>query len=215
MSTRFYGNAQSLLAFCVIATLVLLLVGNWFNIPLILNLGVGLYICVILLNVWALLFFFRFLPHIGYFVVAVQRMIGDVVKFFIIYALFLIGFSDAFDNVLTLNGFCSGTGFENKIMSLYTTFTTMFDMLDGDSFPNYVRENFTVGLVHILYVMLVGVLLLKLNNWNHVRYHHQRQRQQDNPYDSATVTRSSVSGIHLRTHMLLLVQEKIRDVSCA
>ena len=160
MSTHFYSNAQSLLAFCVIATLVLLMMGSFWEIPLLVNLGVGFYICVILLNVWALLFFFRFLPYIGYFVVAVQRMIGDVVKFFIIYALFLIGFSEAFDNVLTLNGFCSGTGFENKIMSLYTTFTTMFDMLDGDSFPNYVKENFTVGLVHILYVMLVGVLLL-------------------------------------------------------
>ena len=160
MSTHFYSNAQSLLAFCVTATAVLMILGKYYNIPLIVNLGVGFYICVILLNVWALLFFFQFLPHIGYFVVAVQRMIGDTLKFFIIYALFLIGFSEAFDNVLTLNGFCSGTGFENKVMSLYTTFTTMFDMLDGDSFPDYVKENFTVGLVHILYVMLVGVLLM-------------------------------------------------------
>ena len=160
VSTRFYSNAQSLLAICVIGSVLGLIFSTEYDVHTLLHVGVVFYVGVILLNVWAALFFFQFLPHIGYFVLAVQRMVGETVKFVVIYILFLFGFSEAFSNVLTLNGFCSSTGFGDRRMSLYTTFTAMFNMIDSSEFSTYVKTNFTVGLVHIIYVMLVGVLLL-------------------------------------------------------
>ena len=160
VSTRFYDMAQILLALSIVNCFIFLMLHSsqylqqaelWHNLSVI------SFVCVILLNSWALLYFFQFLPHIGYFVLAVQQMVGETFKFTLIFILFLFGFSEAFANVLFVNGFCDVPEFSDKSISLYSTFTVMLNMV---SFSKYVQSNGSLGFVHVTYVMLVGVLLL-------------------------------------------------------
>ena len=163
VSTRFYDMAQFLLALSIVNCYIFLILDSLFyNHHLLLagishSLAVISFVCVILLNSWALLYFFQFLPHIGYFVLAVQQMVGETFKFTLIFMLFLFGFSEAFANVLFVNGFCDVPEFSGTSMSLYSTFTVMLNMV---SFSEYVQSNISLAFVHVTYVMLVGVLLI-------------------------------------------------------
>ena len=163
VSTRFYDRAQFLLALSIVTCFIFLFVNSFtYNLHLLQaelwnNLAVVSFVCVILLNSWALLYFFQFLPHIGYFVLAVQQMVGETFKFTLIFMLFLFGFSEAFADVLFISGFCDVPEFSDKSISLYSTFTVMLNMV---SFSEYVQSNVSLGFVHVTYVMLVGVLLM-------------------------------------------------------
>ena len=164
VSTRFYDMAQFLLALSIVNCYSFLMVHTHYyythqllQAELWHNLAVISFVCVILLNSWALLYFFQFLPHIGYFVLAVQQMVGETFKFTLIFLLFLFGFSEAFANVLFVNGFCNVPEFSDTSMSLYSTFTVMLNMV---SLSEYVQSNVSLGFVHVTYVMLVGVLLM-------------------------------------------------------
>ena len=164
VSTRFYDMAQILLALSIVNCYIFLIVHSQYvyshrlqQAQLWHNLAVISFVCVILLNSWALLYFFQFLPHIGYFVLAVQQMVGETFKFTLIFMLFLFGFSEAFANVLFVNGFCDVPDFSGTLMSLYSTFTVILNMF---SFSKYVRSNISLGFVHVIYVLQVGVLLL-------------------------------------------------------
>ena len=86
-------------------------------------------------------------------------MVGETFKFTLIFMLFLFGFSEAFANVLFVNGFCDVPDFSGTLMSLYSTFTVMLNMVH---FSEYVQSNLSLGFVHVTYVMQVGVLLLNL-----------------------------------------------------
>ena len=164
VSTTFYERAQFLLALSIVTCFIFLSLNANFNKDYLKlraglwhNLAVISFVCVILLNSWALLYFFQFLPHIGYFVLAVQQMVGETFKFTLIFLLFLFGFSEAFSNVLFVSGICDFQEFSDTSMSLYSTFTVMLNMVN---FSKYVQSNFSLGIVHVTYVMLVGVLLL-------------------------------------------------------
>ena len=166
VSTRFYDRAQFLLPLSIVICYIFLYLdiryytGHYWHHPLAdlwHNLAIISFVCVILLNSWALLYFFQFLPHIGYFVLAVQQMVGETFKFTLIFMLFLFGFSEAFANVLFVNGFCDVPEFNGTSMSLYSTFTVMLNMV---SFSEYVQSNISLAFVHVTYVMLVGVLLI-------------------------------------------------------
>ena len=163
VSTRFYHVAQFLLALSIVGCAFMIFLQVQFHehdsrfTQLMHNISVLLFISVILLNGWAMLYFLQFLPHMGYFVLAVQRMVGETFKFIFIFLLFLFGFSEAFANVLAVNGFCHVPEFKDKAISLYSTFTVMLNMINLNE---YMQSNFTLGLVHFTYVLMVAVLLL-------------------------------------------------------
>ena len=125
VSTRFYDMAQFLLALSIVTCYIcLIMLSRYYYHDLLQaelwnNLAVVSFVFVILLNSWAMLYFFQFLPHIGYFVLAVQQMVGETFKFTLIFMLFLFGFSEAFANVLFINGFCDVPEFRDKSISLY------------------------------------------------------------------------------------------------
>ena len=161
VNTRLYTHAQSLLALSIIGCAVCMIVPIFLYHPedktVVSNIGVFFFIAAIFFNIWAMLYFFQFLPHIGYFMLAVHKMVGETLKFFVIFLLFLFGFSEAFTSILYLNDFCEDTNFEERHLSLYSTFTVMLNMKD---FGEYVQANPMIGLVHLTFIMLVGVLML-------------------------------------------------------
>ena len=84
-------------------------------------------------------------------------MLGDTFNFFMVCVLFLLAFAGTFEYVLYVNGFCTNTGFDNFSLGMYNTFAVMLNMVNLEK---YVSANWTVGFVHIIYVILVTVLLL-------------------------------------------------------
>ena len=162
ISTLFYTRVNSFLNLSLTVTTILLFIkftirNNIHTDGPMVTVATVMFLATTLLNIWSYLFFFQFLPYIGHFVVTIQKMLADMASFIAIYFIFIIGFSQAFHNALFITGNCAGTGFEGFSDSLYSTFTVMLNMVD---FSKYVQTNFTIGIVHMLYVLFVAVLLL-------------------------------------------------------
>ena len=160
ISTLFYINIQSLLNLSLVLTTVLLMFRYFASKSMsgvIRDVSLFMFISTSLLNIWSLLFFFQILPFIGHFVITIQKMLVDMINFFAIFLIFLLGFSQAFRNVLNVSGFCGNTGFDDFMEGFYSTFKIMLNMIN---FSKYVEANYMVAFLHILYVLFVAILLL-------------------------------------------------------
>ena len=161
VGNTFFGNVQTLFVFFTLASAAFLYLSAYSVNPFLINLyfvaGTVSFIVSTLLNTWSYLYFMQFMPVIGHFVITIQRILGDTFNFFMVFMLFLLAFAGTFSNVLYVNGFCTNTGFDSFSLGIYNTFAVMLNTVN---FEKYISANWTVGLVHIIYVMLVTVLLL-------------------------------------------------------
>ena len=161
VGNTFFGKVQTLFVFFTLASVAFLFLSLYSENALLIGIyflaGTVSFIVSTLLNIWSYLYFVQFMPVIGHFVITIQRMLGDTFNFFMVFMLFLLTFAGTFQNVLYVNGFCTNTGFDDFSLGLYKTFAVMLNMVNLEK---YVSANWTVGLVHIIYVMLVTVLLL-------------------------------------------------------
>ena len=109
--------------------------------------------------IWSVLFFAQMLPWIGHFVIAVQRMVTDLLKFTLVYSVFLAAFSIAFAR-MTYPGkdYACPKSFESFDRSIYSTIITMLNMVQYQRFN--VDDSLGLSTLHVVYVFMVAVMLL-------------------------------------------------------
>ena len=155
VSTLFYDGIQILISisFFVVSVSVVSYVNS--NNELFYVTFMFTFIAGSILEIWSLLFFLQFGPGIGYFVIAIQRMLGDMLRFMVIYAIFLTIFNALFESLLSLNGYCNESHFQQG-GSIYSTFIVMLNMIDISA---YRQISYSLNIVHMSYVVLVSILL--------------------------------------------------------
>ncbi len=117
-----------------------------------------LYVFTSVFNIWTLLYFLELIgPRFGIYSISIQRMIGVLGQFLIIFFLLFFSFQFAFFRLYNDYGTCE-YGYTSFIDSFYSTFIIMLNMVD---IPDQLGViNVTYVALHVLYIFMVAILLL-------------------------------------------------------
>ena len=116
-----------------------------------------LYTLVWASSIWSLLYFLQLIPFMGYFVITIQSMIVDLLRFIILFILILVPFAFSFHRIARDSQTCDER-FKSIPLSMYTTFTVMLNMVNFANDPG--GDFITNALIHVVFVFLVAILLL-------------------------------------------------------
>ena len=112
-----------------------------------------------MLSTWSLLYFVQLMPSIGYFVVAIQRMVRQMFNFAGVYALFFFtAFSAFFVTVNTSERRSCSADFSNLGVGLYSTFSLMLNLLNPVELQ--LRHPGWIYMMHVVYMFIVAILLI-------------------------------------------------------
>ena len=155
----FYRGSQTLLAtVCIIGTVTSLL-GSLMSQELSWQFTNYLYMITSMSLVWSMLFFLQLSPFFGYFVIAVQSMMMDLIKFALIFVAFAYPYSETFARLVNQGKTDNcPEEFSDPLTSFYSTFTIMVNMVDFHSYD--VEDKTVLYLLHAIYVFMVPILLL-------------------------------------------------------
>ena len=138
---------------------ILLRISGAFNIPLLL---VNLNNIVLAVTFpWVVLFFLQ-VTSIGYFLLIIQNMLKDVLKFVIIFVLIIETFALCFLDVLSSGGQdCTKgePGFTSFSSSQYAIFSVMLNMIPMESYHG-ADDQLSLKILHIVFVMAVPIVLI-------------------------------------------------------
>ena len=138
---------------------ILLRISGAFNTPLLL---VNLNVIVLAMTFpWVVLFFLQ-VTSIGYFLLIIQNMLKDVLKFVIIFFLFVETFALCFLDVLSSGGQdCTKgePGFTSFSSSQYAIFSVMLNMIPMESYHE-VDDQLSLKILHIAFVLVVPIVLI-------------------------------------------------------
>ena len=110
---------------------------------------------------WVVLFFLQ-VTSIGYFLLIIQNMLKDVLKFVIIFFLFVETFALCFLDVLSSGGQdCTkgAPGFTSISSSQYAIFSVMLNMIPMESYHE-VDDQLSLKILHIAFVLVVPIVLI-------------------------------------------------------
>ena len=152
---KVYRLNQLVLMICMFITLILRTVPD--HSPALLTAKHILYAFVWTSSIWSILYFLQLIPFMGYFVITIQSMMVDVLRFFVLFLLILVPFAFSFHRIARDDKQCS-LQFMNIPISMYTTFTVMLNMVDFSTFPGH--DFVASALIHLVFVFLVAILLV-------------------------------------------------------
>lgn len=119
------------------------------------------HLCFVLFSsclVWSIMQFVQLLPKVGYFVVALQRMLANLVCFLLVFFLFTGIVSLLFYRVVNFGQTTCVAEMKNQESSLYSVFLVLLNMLD---FRLLHLQNDSPALVlHMVFVFVGNVMLL-------------------------------------------------------
>lgn len=115
-------------------------------------------LALVLVTLWInMLQYLQITKKAGLLIAMMSRMVRDVVQFFILYAVFVLGISGAF--YLIFRGI---DGYENFVNSFITVFLMLFSQLTYDPFGNASGWTWHMSNL-LLFVYLIGVVIMLLN----------------------------------------------------
>ena len=111
------------------------------------------------LSPWSMLYFVQLVPSIGHFVVAIQRMVGQMFNFAGVYSIFFIASVSAFFVTVNMSErqSCSDD-FSSITHALYSTFAIMLSLLHPVELR--LRHPGWMYMQHIVYMFIVAILLI-------------------------------------------------------
>ena len=159
LNYAFYRGTQMLLAtVCIIGTVTSLL-GSLLSHDISWQFTNYLSMLTSTNLVWSMLFFLQLSPFFGYFIIAVQSMMMDLLKFSLIFVAFAYPYSETFARLVNQGKTDNcPQEFSNPMTSVYSTFTIMINMVNFHSYD--VADKTALYLLHAIYVFMVSILLL-------------------------------------------------------
>ena len=155
---RFYRAVQTILAVSVLTLAMTHLFNERFHGYINLQAEHTFYVLAASLAIWSLLYFMQLVPWLGYYVVAIQRMIMAFAQFAILFGLFLLSYIFVFRRIILDTETGCPVEFESTTRALYSTFLVMINMLEINEF--HVINEWGLFVLHIVYVFMVSVLLI-------------------------------------------------------
>ena len=159
ISRDFYIFCQFLLYTGILFTITVIMVKRFTTFEFPQTMVSFIYIETWVGLVWSVMFFAQMLPWIGHFVIAVQRMVTDLLKFLLVYSIFMAAFSIAFARLISpgKDGKCP-VEYATYDVTVYTTIITMLNMVDYRKFM--VNDALGMRTLHVVYTFMVAVMLL-------------------------------------------------------
>ena len=118
----------------------------------------GVRLMCVTLSPWSMLYFVQLVPSIGHFVVAIQRMVGQMFNFAGVYAIFFASVSAFFVTVNTSERLSCSDEFSTIPQALYSTFAIMLSLLHPGELR--LRHPGWMYMQHIVYMFIVAILLI-------------------------------------------------------
>ena len=109
-------------------------------------------------SMWGLLYSLQVVPWMSIYAIAVQRMIQDSVRFFLIFILFFSVFVISFRRILLDNAEVCPKGFENIGEATYSTFLVTLNNIKFREYDNL--DKFSIYMLHFVFVLFIAILLL-------------------------------------------------------
>ena len=116
-------------------------------------------IIVTLFGIWSPLYFIQLLPHIGYFVATIQRMMGNLFQFLVIFVIILFPFSQmllVFVNANSKQGCVEE--FSTFTRSVYSVLLVMQNMLNLSDFD--VEKRYVIMILHVALILALPIVLI-------------------------------------------------------
>ena len=112
-----------------------------------------------ILGVWHILYYVQMLPSIGYFVITVQAILGDLWNFSVIFIIMMIPYMHSFQIIVNTN---TNEGCFGAYDTLFQTFYSLFSiMLNMVQLTSYNIRNLDVLLVaHVVYTFTVSIMMI-------------------------------------------------------
>ena len=118
-------------------------------------------LCFITMAFVSLLFFFEQIPQVGFYIIAIKRMLKDLLYFCVLYGIcvapFVLHFM-VFVNTNSAQG-CIGQ-FYNYLTSFYSLFLVMLNMVDFTQFDMYRDSSAILYFSHMIFIFVVAILLV-------------------------------------------------------
>ena len=110
-------------------------------------------------GMWNILYFVQMLPSIGYFVITVQAILGDLWNFSVIFIIMMIPYMHSFQIIVNTN---TNEGCFGAYDTLFQTFYSLFSiMLNMVELASYNIRNLDVLLVaHVVYTFTVSIMMI-------------------------------------------------------
>ena len=155
----FYRISQTLLYITVIMGLTFRLLRLHLNYELPPNFDAFALILITFWLTWSMLQFVQLLPGVGHFVVALQRLLANLLSYITVFALFTFVFAEMFFRIVNINhtecakqfDFHSGT-------YIYSTFLVLIHMFDFRTIET--EDRVTLYLLHITYVFMASIMFI-------------------------------------------------------
>ena len=109
-------------------------------------------------SMWGLLYFLQVVPWMSIYAIAVQRMIQDSVRFFLIFILFFSVFAISFRRILFNDAEECPKGFETIGEATYSTFLVTLNNIKFREYENL--DKFSIYVLHFVFVLFIAILLL-------------------------------------------------------
>ena len=112
-----------------------------------------------LVCIWIIVYPLQLVPHVGPFILSVQGMVADMLKFMLVFFIFLFPYAHGIETfVLTNSQQGCIEDFSNPIETCYTLFKVMLNMVDLGQYD--IKNLWALYIMHILYIFIVAILLL-------------------------------------------------------
>ena len=109
--------------------------------------------------IWSPLYFIQLLPHIGYFVATIQRMMANLFQFLVIFVIILFPFSQmllVFVNANSKQGCVEE--FSNFTHAVYSVLLVMQNVLNLSEFD--VEKKYIIMLLHLALILALPIVLV-------------------------------------------------------
>ena len=155
----FYRVSQTLLYFTVIISLTLRLLRLHLDYEIPPNFDAIVTILMTFWLTWSILQFVQLLPGVGHFMVALQRLLANLLSCTAVFTMFNVVFAELFFRIVNENhiecvkqfNFRSGT-------YLYSTFLILIHMFDFRTIET--EDRLTLYILHIVYVFMASIMLI-------------------------------------------------------
>ena len=155
----FYRLSQTLLYITVIICLTLRLSRLHLDYEISPNFDAFATILMTFWLTWSILQFVQLLPGVGHFIVALQRLLANLLSCIAVFAMFTLVFAGLFFQIINENhiecvkqfDFHSGT-------YIYSTFLILIHMFDFRTIET--EDRLTLYILHIIYVFMASIMLI-------------------------------------------------------
>ena len=117
-----------------------------------------LRVALIFSALFSVCYFVQLAPGIGHYIITLNRMMVDLLRFAIVFAFIQVPFVIILTNVMNTHGMKCTEDFSNQMDGFFTVFRMMLNLVDVTQYD--IRYKYVLYVIHLQYVFIISILLI-------------------------------------------------------